>query len=125
MDERCRGMLPEIDRRYGHERIHRETGKPLSANLTLGKLFWLLRERPDLFSRPIRVLDVHAFLAHRLTGRLATSWGYADPMGLFDMRTNTWNIPLIHAIGLCVEPFPGYRRRRADDDAYQSGAVPS
>jgi sugar (pentulose or hexulose) kinase len=106
MDERCRGLLPEIDRRYSRERIHLETGKPLSANLTLGKLFWLLRERPDLFFRPIRILDVHAFLAHRLTGRFATSWGCADPMGLFDMRTNTWNIPLIHAIGLRVEPFP-------------------
>ncbi len=106
MDERCRGLLPEIDRRYSRERIHQETGKPLSANLTLGKLFWLLRERPDLFSRPIRVLDVHAFLAHCLTGRFATSWGCADPMGLFDMRTGTWNIPLIHAIGMRVEQFP-------------------
>jgi len=37
MDERCRSFLPEIDQIYGSVRIHQETGKHLSANLTLGK----------------------------------------------------------------------------------------
>jgi len=106
MDERCRGLLPEIDRQYGRERIHQETGKPLSANLSLGKLYWLRKERSGLFTQNIRVLDVHSFLAHCLTGRFATSWGCADPMGLFDMRGNNWNAPLIQAIGLRVSQFP-------------------
>ena len=106
LDERCRDLLPEIDRQYGRERIHQETGKPLSANLSLGKLYWLRKERPALLSPNARILDVHGFLAHRLTGRFATSWGCADPMGLFDMRSNSWNEPLIQAIGLRAEQFP-------------------
>ena len=106
MDERCRGLLPEIDRLYGRERIHQETGKPLSANLSLGKLYWLRKERSDLITRNVRVLDVHSLLAHSLTGRFATSWGCADPTGLFDMGTNQWNAPLIQAIGLRVDQFP-------------------
>lgn len=106
MDERCRDLLPEIDRLYGKKRVHDETGKPLSANLSLGKLFWLRTYRPDLFKQIAWVLDVHAFLAQRLTGRFVTSWGCADPMGLFDMRHNCWNSELIRAIGLRVEQFP-------------------
>jgi sugar (pentulose or hexulose) kinase len=106
MDERCRRLLPEIDRQYGRKRIHLETGKPLSANLSLGKLYWLCRERSDLFSQNTRILDVHSFLARCLTGRFATSWGCADPMGLFDMGGNRWNAPLIQAIGLRVDQFP-------------------
>jgi xylulokinase len=106
MDERSRQLLPEIDRLYGKERFHQESGKPLSANLSLGKLFWLRAHRPELFARIHYVLDVHAFLAHLLTGRYVTSWGCADPMGLFDMRKHAWNQSLIEAIGLRVDQFP-------------------
>lgn len=106
MDERCRELLPEIDNQYGKARIHQETGKILSANLTSGKLYWLRQREPGLFSRIARVMDVHAFLVHRLTGCFATSWGCADPLGLFDMRENAWNASLIEAIGLRVDQFP-------------------
>jgi sugar (pentulose or hexulose) kinase len=106
MDERCRELLPDLDRLYGKDRIHQETGKPLSANLSLGKLYWLRQREPERVSAETRVLDVHAFLAQRLTGRRATSWGCADPMGLFDMRSNGWNASLIEAIGLRVDQFP-------------------
>jgi len=106
MDERCRDLLPDIERQYGKQRIHQETGKPLSANLTLGKLFWLKQHRPELFYGFTRVLDVHAYLAYRLTGRFTTAWGCADPTGLFDMRLNQWNESLIQAAGFEVEQFP-------------------
>ena len=106
MDERCRDLLPELDLCYGKQRIHQETGKPLSANLSLGKLFWLRRNQPELFSDFTRVLDVHAFLARHLTGRFTTAWGCADPTGLFHMGQNRWNSDLIQAIGFQVDQFP-------------------
>lgn len=106
MDERCRLLLPELDRLYGKDHIHQETGKPLSANLSLGKLYWLRQNRPDVFERIGHVLDVHAYLVHALTGQFATSWACADPMGLFDMHGRRWNESLIETIGLRLEQFP-------------------
>lgn len=106
MDERARPILPQIDQTYGKQRIHQETGKPLSANLTLGKLVWLREYEPAVFARIWQVQDVHAYLAGKLTGRFVTAWGCADPTGLFDMRNNTWDTALIESIGLRVEQFP-------------------
>ncbi len=106
MDERASDLLPEIETRYGKERFHQETGKPLSTNLSVGKLLWLRQHQPELFAQPIRILDVHAFLTHQMTGKWVTSWGCADPMGLFDMRQNCWNADLIEAVGLSVNQFP-------------------
>ncbi|MBE0696569.1 MAG: FGGY-family carbohydrate kinase, partial [Anaerolineaceae bacterium] len=106
MDERCRDLLPKIDRVYGKSRIHAETGKPLSANLTLGKLLWLNIYMPELNQASTRVNDVHAFLARRLTGRFVTSSGCADPSGLFDMQNNCWNKALIEATGFNERQFP-------------------
>jgi len=80
---------------------------PSGARLPLGKgLYWLRKERSGLFAQNIYVLDFHSFLARCLTGRFADSWGCADPMELFDMCGNSWNAPLIQAIGLRVSQFP-------------------
>lgn len=106
MDERSRDLLPEIDRAYGKARVHQESGKPLSANLSLGKLFWLRQNRPELFNQIRHVLDVHAALVYHLTGRFATSEGCADPTGLFDMPNHCWNAALIDFIGAKKAWFP-------------------
>ncbi len=48
MDERAGALLPRIAQEYGADRIHRETGKPLSGNLTLGKVAWLRENEPEV-----------------------------------------------------------------------------
>lgn len=98
MDERAANLLDELDQVYGKERIHTESGKPLSANLTLAKLYWIHKNYPELV-RGARLNDVHAFLISRLCGRAVTSWGCADPTGLFDVSRGSWNEDLVRAVG--------------------------
>lgn len=114
MDERAHNLLPTIAQEYGAERIHHETGKPLSGNLTLAKIAWLRRYEPDIFARTAKYLDVAAFLIHKLTGHYRTGWGCADPTGLFDMRTSGWNADLLAYLGVNVTQMP---------EAYPPGAV--
>ncbi len=114
MDERARDMLPVIAREYGEQRIHDETGKPLSGNLTLSKIAWLRHYEPDVLAHAAMYLDVAAFLIHRLTGHYRTGWGCADPTGLFDMRVNRWNAELLAYLGVNVTQMP---------EAYPPGAV--
>ena len=90
MDERCRALLPRLVQQLGAGRFHHLTGKPLSGNLSAGKILWLSRNEPDVFRSARWYLDTHAFLVQRLTGRMATGWGSADPTGLFDMHHNRW-----------------------------------
>lgn len=106
MDERAQTLLPEIDALYGKGRIHQETGKPLSANLSLAKLFWLRQHEPQRFDQISHVLDVHAYLAYQLTSRYVTSTGCADPMGLLDMKTAAWDAPLLNALDCKETWFP-------------------
>jgi sugar (pentulose or hexulose) kinase len=114
MDERAGALLPEIAADYGAERIHAETGKPLSGNLSLGKIRWLQRHEPEVFERTRHYLDVAGYLIYRLTGLYRTGWGCVDPMGLFDMRTHTWNVPLLDYLGVSTAQMP---------EAFPPGAV--
>jgi len=106
MDERSRAVLPEIARACSPVRFHRISGKPLSGNLSIGKILWLKENEPEVFERAVRFLDVHAFLVHRLTGEFRTSWGSADPMGLFDTQQHCWARELVASVGLHLEQLP-------------------
>jgi len=114
MDERARGVLPELERLFGKEDFHRQTGKPLSVNLTIAKIAWLKEHRPDVFVATRRFLEVHAFLVHKLTGLYCTSWASADPAGMFDMEQSCWAEALLKNVGIRPEQLP---------KAYPPGAV--
>jgi xylulokinase len=114
MDIRSRDLLSELDRMIGKEHLHQLTGKPLSANLSISKIFWMSQNEPQLFEQTDKFLDTGAFLAHRLTGYFRTGWGCVDPMGLFEMPQGQWSDELLAVIGISVEQLP---------EAYPSGAI--
>lgn len=104
-DERSRAQLAELDARFGREALHRLTGKPPSMTQSLPKILWLLTHEPQTLTRAHKIVDVHAFLVHRLTGHFCTSLASADPMGLVDLANRRWADDLIQALGLQVAQF--------------------
>ena len=106
LDDRAALLLPRLEAAIGGERFHCITGKRLSRNLTIAKIRWLAEHEPALFAATRWHLDTHAFLVQRLTGRCATSWGSADPTGLFDMQTHTWHTDLLREAGISAGQLP-------------------
>jgi sugar (pentulose or hexulose) kinase len=106
MDERARELLPGLEQAFGQENFHRLTGKRLSGNLTIAKIAWLKENRPDIFARTRKYLDVHSFLVHRLTGLYRTGWGCADPTGMFDMQNSCWAEGLLGQVGIRLDQLP-------------------
>jgi xylulokinase len=106
MDDRAALLLPELEAAIGGDRFHRLTGKRLSRNLTIAKILWLRRHEPDVFAATRYYLDTHAYLVSRLTGRAATSWGSADPTGLYDMQAHAWQPDLLREVGIGIDQLP-------------------
>ncbi|MBN1887582.1 MAG: hypothetical protein JW850_06315 [Thermoflexales bacterium] len=106
LDERAGGLLPGLEKSFGQHAFHQQTGKRLSVNLTIAKIAWLKEQRPDIFARTAKYLDVHAFLVHQLTGLYRTGWGCADPSGLFDMQNECWAENLIAQVGVRLDQLP-------------------
>jgi xylulokinase len=105
LDERSRPQLAALDHQFGHDALHALTGRPPSMTQSLPKLVWLVEHEPGVIRDAARIVDVHAFLVHRLSGTWTTSLACADPMGIMDMRRGTWAIDLIQDIGLRAEQF--------------------
>jgi xylulokinase len=60
----------------------------------------LAHNEPETVRRTGKVVDVQSYLVHQLTGRWATSWASADPLGLIDMTTHDWDDGLLDAANL-------------------------
>jgi xylulokinase len=90
----------------GSDEIHRLTGKPPDTTPALYKLLWLREHEPETLKRTRWVVDVHAFLVHRLTGMWRTTTACADPLGLIDMERGDWSDDLLARVALSREQVP-------------------
>lgn len=100
MDHRCKSEVRRAVAAIGEERLHGVSGKPPCTTPSLYKMMGLFAREPTLLGRTGKVLDVHAFLAWRLTDRCATSLASADPTGMIDMTTCEWSAELLALAGL-------------------------
>lgn len=105
LDERSRAQLAELDRRFGHDALHRLTGRPPSMTQSLPKLLWLVEHEPGVMAEAAKIVDVHAYLVHALTGDWVTSLACADPMGIVDLARGAWAGEVIAGIGLRPDQF--------------------
>jgi xylulokinase len=91
---------------HGSDKVHEITGKPPNPTPGFYKMLWLKENEPGTLERSFKVVDVHAFLVHRMTGEWKTSWATADPLGLVDMRTFDWSDELLGMVGLNRDQMP-------------------
>ncbi|MEZ5824784.1 MAG: FGGY family carbohydrate kinase [Geminicoccaceae bacterium] len=91
---------------FGNEDVHRITGKPANPTPAWYKLLWLARHEPQTMAKTAHVVDVAAYLVHRLTGEWATSWSSADPLGLVDLSTFDYDDGLLETAGLSRSQLP-------------------
>jgi sugar (pentulose or hexulose) kinase len=105
LDERARDLVDDLAGALGFEpdgtsRLHRICGKPLDVIPVSNRILWMLRVEPENHRRTAMFADVQAYLVHLLTGRYATSWASADPLGLFDMEAKRWSPEILAAVGI-------------------------
>ncbi len=86
--------------RHGSDKVHEITGKPPNPTPAFYKLLWLRENEPGTLERAHKIVDVHAYLVHRMTNQWRTSWATADPLGLVDERTFDWSDELLGIVGL-------------------------
>ncbi|MFN3615162.1 MAG: xylulokinase [Rubrimonas sp.] len=104
LDERGEAFLAPVTAALGADRLHAITGKPMDLTPVIYRLAWMRAHEPATLDAA-RVLDVHGFLAGRLTGRAAASWTSADPFGVLDIAAKAWSAPILDHLGMRAEQF--------------------
>ncbi len=106
LDERSIGSYAAYADQMGRDWLHRTTGKPVDTIPVVYRLDWLRQNDPTMLESCDRIVDVHAFLTGRLTGRKAASWSSADPFGIFDITAMDWSDPILDSVGVRRQQLP-------------------
>ncbi len=106
LDERGRETMPGVVTALGADTIHRLTGKPPDLTPALYRVAWVRDHEPEIYRRTARFVEVHAYLTARLTGRRATSWCSADPIGLFEIEAKRWSPDILAHLRIALAQLP-------------------
>lgn len=91
---------------FSPEEYRRLTGYPrVPPELTLFKIAWLARHRPDAHAAR-RFLCLPDYLIRRLTGECATDYNLAQMTGMYDVETRAWAPQLLDAGGITADQLP-------------------
>ena len=80
LDERAKDLVQPFTELVHKDEIHRNTGKPVDVTPVLYRLYWVHLNEPNLLKKTAKILDVHGYLAGKLTGEVTASWTSADPI---------------------------------------------
>lgn len=100
LDSRAAAQVRSFGERFGAERVHAISGRPLDISPCLYRLLWLAEHEAAAFRQADLIADVHGYLCFHLTGRWVTSTASADPMGLLDMQRMEWSEEILRAAGV-------------------------
>ena len=96
LDSRAGEQIKE----FGSDHIHELSGKPADTTPALYKLAWLKKHEPEALSQAFKLVDVHAYLSHALTGKWVSAEGSIDTLNLFDIAARTFSEELLEIAGL-------------------------
>lgn len=107
-DSRASSDFASLEESLNTKSVERVLGNQLNPQMSLAKIVWLRRDRPDVF-RQIYKLHFGAkdYISFKLTGRHTTDATCASTTGLMDIRRRKWSVNLFDRVaGLNAEQLP-------------------
>lgn len=107
VDNRAQPIADEWEASWlTREEYKRITGFPnMPAALTIFKLGWLSKNRPELM-KAYKFLCLPDYMIYSLTGETVTDHNIALMGGAYDINTSDWSAPLLDAAGVKYDQMP-------------------
>ena len=99
-DARTQPQAAWLDDVVGKDRLFATTGLSLQPIFGLCKLLWLKQQRPGIFARTVRWLNIADYIAFRLCGEQATDFSLASRTLALDIRHHRWADDILDAVGI-------------------------
>lgn len=119
LDRRATEEEQWIKDHVGEDAVFTLTGNMVDSYFGLVKAMWLRRNRPHVYARAHKLLNVVDYVVHKLTGAFVTDHCHGACMGIaYDLKNRRWDEDAVAVLGLDVHKLP--ELKKADDIA---GAV--
>ena len=90
VDGRAEKQAQSIMKKLGGKKLFTLfAGTPIMGKDCIPKIVWLKEERPDIFEKTYKILDVNGYLKYKCTGKMVTEISGASSYGL-DLKKKEW-----------------------------------
>ena len=105
VDGRAEKQAKSIMGKVGGEKLFKLfTGTPIMGKDVLAKVIWLKEERPDIWEKTYKILDVNGWMKYKCTGVMVTEISGASSFAL-DLKKKEW-MSVLKLVGLDIEKLP-------------------
>lgn len=93
-DKRCANICSSFSQETLHT-IYSRCGMRLTQVSSAPKMLWMKRNLPHIYDSAFKLIGIHDYLLHQLTGQLVTDATCACRTALMDIRTFDWSEDLL------------------------------
>lgn len=105
VDGRAEKQAKSIMGKVGGEKIFKMfSGTPIMGKDVLAKVIWLKEERPDIWEKTYKILDVNGWMRYKCTGEMLTEISGASSFAL-DLKKKEW-MSVLKLVGMDMEKLP-------------------
>ncbi len=110
LDQRCRDIFYDMDKKYDMLKISYVTGMPSNQMFTLFKYIWLKENRADLMRRADKYFLFGDYIGYMLSGERAIDPSSASRTMFFDSHNLDWSEEIARTLGLPIDQFSKVRK---------------
>ncbi|KRL65849.1 gluconokinase [Companilactobacillus versmoldensis] len=88
------------------QEIYAKTGTPIHPMAPLSKMLWLKNEKPDLFNKAKKFIDLKTYVFYRLFGVYQMEYSIASATGLFNIFKLKWEPQALDLLGIDESRLP-------------------
>lgn len=82
------------------DEIVNRSGARINTVFSGGKMAWLKQERPDIYQKAEKLLNIPEYLIHQMTGEYITDYTYGSRSNLMNLGTCSWDAILLDIFGI-------------------------
>jgi len=113
-DIRAQRTFESFKHEFDTAELYRRTGCPPLFQYSLARLYYLKKERPEVFNATSFFASSKDYILYRLTGELVTEPSIAAATQMMNATTLTWDTPTLQKIGIREEQLPPILRGDRD-----------
>ncbi len=86
-----------------NDQIANISGAKVNTVFSGGKMAWIRRERPQIYCRTAKLVNIPEYLIYRMTGNYITDYTYGSRSNLMNLKTCSWDKELLGIFGVKEE----------------------
>ncbi|WP_129044540.1 gluconokinase [Companilactobacillus metriopterae] len=86
--------------------IYAKTGTPIHPMAPLSKILWIKNEKPELFSKTKKFIDLKTYVFFKLFGEYNMEYSIASATGMFNIFELKWEPQALEMLGLSEDKLP-------------------